>query len=167
MLRKIKSDQSLYCEKSEVNIPRLNHRNFSNPCFARYNRISINDDYNKRTNINHKYEVTKSSSTSIIESKAKFIIFLTLSVSNQNFFGTVITLLDTSFEIKNTMDQKSDPVSAMKNLSTRIAIDLILYNMIGGGDAFHYAMYLFCVEHAKKMLDVIELGFSNGVDGKK
>jgi hypothetical protein len=39
--------------------------------------------------------------------------------------------------------------------------------MIGGGDAFHYAMYLFCIEHAKKILDVIEIGFLNGIEGKK
>jgi hypothetical protein len=167
MLRKIKSDQSLYCENTEVKIPRLKHRNYSNPCLARYNRISVNDDNTTKTNIKNKCAVSKSSSTSIIESKAKFIIFLTLSVSNQSFFGNIVSFLDTSFEIKKYMANNTDHVSAIKDLSTRIAVDLILYNMIGGGDAFHYAMYLFCIEHAKKILDVIEIGFLNGIEGKK
>lgn len=90
----------------------------------------------------------------VIETKAKFIIFIALSVANQSFVGNALSFYDASLQIKTCTEDNTDLVAIIKDVSIRIAVDVLLYNMIGGNDAFHYAMYLFFSEHTKGILDM-------------
>lgn len=154
MIKKIKSDQSIYCESRDASPQPLHRRIFSTPCLARYGRVIVQDPNKERRHRRMSSDPPTFNVNNVIETKAKFIIFIALSVANQSFVGNALSFYDASLQIKTCTEDNTDLVAIIKDVSIRIAVDVLLYNMIGGNDAFHYAMYLFFSEHTKGILDM-------------
>ena len=145
MIKKVKSDPALCAAPSlSRGNDRLHNdsrgRSGSAPCLARYGRSgSASRDPAIR---------------SAIECKAKLVIFLALSVSNQTAFGNALTALDAALEVNNISRDSSGAPELLRRLFTRVALEVLVYHVVGGGgDAFHYAMCLLLADRAKRLLE--------------
>jgi hypothetical protein len=151
MIKKVKSDPALggrgglgfpggAVDHSASASPSLS-RGRSAPCLARYGR--------SRT------AARDPAIRSAIECKAKLVIFLALSVSNQTAFGNALTALDAALEVVHLSREYRGDLRApeiLRRFFTMVALEVVIFHVVGGGDAFHYAMCLLLADMAKRLV---------------
>ncbi len=146
MIKKVKSDPALggrggpgcAVDHSASAAPSLS-RGRSAPCLARYGRS--------------RNAARDPALRSAIECKAKLVIFLALSVSNQTAFGNALTALDAAIEVGHLTREYRGAPEILRRFFTMVALEVVIFHVVGGGDAFHYAMCLLLADRAKRLVE--------------